>query len=582
MRRIILSGLLILATIAALNAQIALVNQIEDVTTSGSVAQDFETVLNGNDCRIADDFVVPSGDSWYIDSIILYGFYNVNNPDSAGMNLTIYQNNSGTVGAQVYTELIQVELDPENDGSIIARWSTPVQINSGSYWLAASARKNYLSDQGIWYWYLEDSDIGYEALWENPGGSWNVCTAWTQITNSSCVAVGSKGVAFQMFGCMGTTKPSINNLPDDTTFCQGQSTSVTATSSVSGVSFAWNTGDSSATINITQSGHYVVTAYDPVTLCGSKTSMNVFVTPGPVSNVENDTICQGQSKSFYSNSINTNYQWSTGSNLSSIQVSTEGWVSVTMTDFVTGCTNVDSGWLEIVPFPAIEFTPDNPAHGCKGDTLWVGTNFNYSSYAWLSLGWSALNDSSHVMSTKNTQYFLTVTSSAGCQTNDTLNTIFHNPPTPEISIDYTSSWKTRLSGSTGYQTYEWSNGQTDPVITVSKNGPYSLTVTDEFGCTGSVTLYVITIPAGVDETERNQLMLYPNPAQDFFVFETSIVKPGDKIDVIDILGRTMKSQLLSSNKTMVDVNGLTNGNYTLVWSSGSEKQTFAVVIDKGH
>ena len=55
------------------------------------VAQDFENLFNGNDCRIADDFDVPSGDTWYIDSIKIYGFYNVTSPDSAGMNITIYE-----------------------------------------------------------------------------------------------------------------------------------------------------------------------------------------------------------------------------------------------------------------------------------------------------------------------------------------------------------------------------------------------------------------------------------------------------------------------------------------------------------
>lgn len=578
MKKFVLALSISIAAFSSVWSQIALVNQIENVTTNGLVAQDFETVLNGNDCRIADDFVVPNGDTWYIDSIILYGFYTVNTPDSAGMNLTIYENNNGSIGTQVYTQLIQMELDPDNDGSIIARWATPLQINSGSYWLAASARKDYLNDQGIWYWYLEDSDLGAEAKWENPGGSWNVCTSWTPITNSSCVAVAYTGVAFQMFGCLGSVKPTINNLPSDTTFCQGESTEITATSSVSGVNFAWNSGDSTATIDITQSGHYVVTAYDPTTLCGSKTSMNVFVTPGPTSNVGNDTICQGESKTFYSNSNNTLFQWSTGASSNLITTAATGWVSVTMTDTATGCSNVDSGWLQIVPFPAIKFTPDNPANGCKGDTLWMGTSYNYASYSWISAGWSAAKDSSHIMGTTDGKYFLTVTS-AGCERKDTLYSVFHNLPIPTIVIDHTSNWKTRLTGTEGFQSYEWSTGKSDPVITVTKSGPYSLTVTDEFGCVGSVTMYVVAIPAGVDETEANQLMLYPNPANDFLIFESTIIKDGDQINLVDMQGKTMKTIHLTSTKTSVDVSGFASGNYILVWSSGLESRTFAVVIE---
>src|SRR5690606_17627648 len=142
-----------------------------------------------------------------------------------------YENNSGTIGTQVFSELFQMELDPEDDGSIIARWATPVQITAGSYWLAASARKNYLSDLGIWYWYLENSNVGAEAKWENPLGTWGTCTSWSPIVTGGCfTGVTSSGVAFQIFGCLGPVKPTINNLPGDTTFCEGESTSITATS----------------------------------------------------------------------------------------------------------------------------------------------------------------------------------------------------------------------------------------------------------------------------------------------------------------------------------------------------------------
>ena len=77
------------------------------------------------------------------------------NPDSAGMNITIYENNNGAIGSSVYTNVFQVNLDQDGDGAITAVWNTPLQLSAGSYWLAASARKELLSAikvSGIGIW----------------------------------------------------------------------------------------------------------------------------------------------------------------------------------------------------------------------------------------------------------------------------------------------------------------------------------------------------------------------------------------------------------------------------------------------
>jgi hypothetical protein len=72
--------------------------------------------------------------------------------------------------------------------------------------------------------------------------------------------------------------------------CQGESVTITAGSSVPGVSYQWVTGDTTASITVTQSGTYTV---DVTNQCGSGTSLpvniTVFNTPAdPV--VQNDTI----------------------------------------------------------------------------------------------------------------------------------------------------------------------------------------------------------------------------------------------------------------------------------------------------
>ncbi|GAB5538702.1 MAG: hypothetical protein Salg2KO_08050 [Salibacteraceae bacterium] len=538
-------------------------DQTAGITTNGLVAMDFDNFYNAYDSRIADDFTVPAGETWYIDSVSIYGFYN-GTPDSAGMNFTIYDDNNGSIGALVFSQIIEENLDPGADGTITAHWTTPNQLTAGTYWMAASARKNYLFNPVQWYWYLDSLGTGSEAHWENPNGGFAAgCTSWTPVTDPNCVDQDYDGVSFQIFGCYGPTKPTINELPEDTTFCYGPSFTMTASSNSSGVMFAWNTGDSSATISVTEAGTYVVTAYDPTTLCGATSNINLNILPEPVSNVENDTICEGQSRTFISACATCSFVWNDGSTSNNLTVDDEGWVSVTMTDNVTGCVGVDSGWLEIVPLPSVDFIPDNPAHGCLGDTFELGTAKTYSSYFWNKDGWNSLKVTPTIMVYEKGDYYLTVTNSLGCIITDTVEVQFHHKPQPTYSTSYAPVDRTRVTAELGYQTYKWSNGQTDNVILVSKPGAYSLTVTDEFGCVGVVDMFITVVPAGVSETLPDGLSVFPNPANATVTIETNDMNP-DLVKILDINGRVVSTHKLLDDKTELPVSRLPNGTYEMV------------------
>lgn len=555
--------------IGSIKAQVQLFDQTQNATTAGLVAQDFENLYNGNDCRIADDFDVPSGETWYIDSVTIYGFYNVTNPDSAGMNITIYENNNGAIGSSVYANVFQVNLDQDGDGAITAFWNTPLQLSAGSYWLAASARKNYLSDQGVWYWYLDNGGYGEEAMWENPGGSWSAgCTSWTDITDNSCVNVQYPDVVFDIYGCYGPNKPTINPLPPDTTFCEGEQTTLTATSNSSGVSFAWNTGDSTATVVANQNGIYSVTAYDPTTLCGAVARTQINVIPGPTSTVTDDTICEGQTRSYAVTCSFCLFAWSDGSTNSIINKTTAGPVTVTMTDTVTGCVKSDTGWLEVVPAPEIDFYPGNPAYACEDDTMEFGTETNFKTYAWNSIGWTSISDTNAFSATDNGTYYLTVTNSIGCWSSDTLEVVFRSPPVPNVTQSYTNSWKTKLTAESGYQSYSWSNGDDDSEIRTWKSGIFSLTVTDEYGCEGDVSLFVISIAQGLDELDESMFSAYPNPATNVLNVEfANALSVNARLALIDASGRFIFKETPNKPISIIDISKLPRGCYILKYQN---------------
>jgi hypothetical protein len=69
--------------------------------------------------------------------------------------------------------------------------------------------------------------------------------------------------------------------------------------------------------------------------------------------------------------------------------------------------------------------------------------------------------------------------------------------------------------------------------------------------------------------------LYPNPAQDFIVFER-ILLTGSTFSVYDVAGREVLSGVTTNSRTTVDVSNLGVGMYRLVFAEG-EQMSFSVV-----
>src|SRR5262245_26097249 len=98
-------------------AQVLLFDQTSN-PNGGTACQDFETANDIYDCKIAEDFTIPTGPSWYIDSIKLFGTYSATAVLNSGLLLDIYTNNSGQPGTLITAVNIPSNADPDNDGSL--------------------------------------------------------------------------------------------------------------------------------------------------------------------------------------------------------------------------------------------------------------------------------------------------------------------------------------------------------------------------------------------------------------------------------------------------------------------------------
>ena len=80
-----------------------LYDQYNNAATTASVSQDFETANDAFDAQLADDFVVPSGQTWTVNEVDVQGLYFNGPGPAASFNVFFYQNSGTLPATPVYT-----------------------------------------------------------------------------------------------------------------------------------------------------------------------------------------------------------------------------------------------------------------------------------------------------------------------------------------------------------------------------------------------------------------------------------------------------------------------------------------------
>jgi len=74
---------------------------------------------------------------------------------------------------------------------------------------------------------------------------------------------------------------------------------------------------------------------------------------------------------------------------------------------------------------------------------------------------------------------------------------------------------------------------------------------------------VNTNSSSVAENKETIIRVYPNPANDILIIESE-TSMNSRFQIIDAIGRTVYSGLLSSSKSILDINAFSRGSYTLI------------------
>lgn len=271
-------------------------------------------------------------------------------------------------------------------------------------------------------------------------------------------------------------------------FCTGDSVILTSSQPTGNT---WSTGATTRSITVFTAGFYTV-SYDDGTTCGITTSSPSVVTvnnPPTVTITGVLGICPGNQTTLDAGSGFSSYLWNTGATSQIISVSIPATFSVRVTNS-NGCRNTASAttFFTSIPAPGIS----GNLNFCPGGSTVLDAGAGYSSYSW-STGASSRTIT---VSTSGT-FSVTVTNAAGCSASSSVVTSFFTAPVPAISgnIGFCAGASTVLTASEGYAGYSWSTGASTQTITVNTAGTYTVTVTDNNGCTGSKSIAIAVFPS---------------------------------------------------------------------------------------
>jgi hypothetical protein len=158
-------------------------------------SQDFEPAYDLYDDQVADDFVVPSGETWTINEVDVQANYGLGPGPADSFNVYFYSDAAGLPGTNVFTGLMQVYSDGGTGTDFVITLSPPAVLTEGTYWLSVQARMDFVSS-GVWYWQGRSVQSNNPAVWQNPAGVHGVCQTWGSFV--TCLGISDLDAVFRL------------------------------------------------------------------------------------------------------------------------------------------------------------------------------------------------------------------------------------------------------------------------------------------------------------------------------------------------------------------------------------------------
>ncbi|MFH1160145.1 MAG: T9SS type A sorting domain-containing protein [bacterium] len=302
-------------------------------------------------------------------------------------------------------------------------------------------------------------------------------------------------------------------------------------------------------------------------------SIRIIRYPEPQPLLPADTsLCSGDSVSFTATG-GVHYLWSTGDTTATIVVSPDS--STTYTVFITnqfGCSGTDSTHVTIWQRPEVHMWGIWPAYCTYDITSSVFGDPPGGTFSGPGLyGDIFYPDSANIG--ENVLYYV-YTDTTGCFNYD--STIVYVYPRPAIlpqpSDTICADQSITLNAGSGNDSYLWSNGVADSIVTVDTAGiglgPYMLWVyVTKDGCVNMDTAYLtfVECPIGIeDQNEKTAFRIFPNPAGEFVNIESTASRPiRFTAEILNSKGQVLISKPDNFNQTKIILSEIPGGIYLL-------------------
>ena len=405
-----------------------------------------------------------------------------------------------------------------------------------------------------------DAGAGTTYLWSNG--------ATTPSINASTAGCYSVTTSFN--GCSATSlelcvtqvsAPTIT-AAGNTTFCQGGSVILTASSGAD--SYAWsNSLGNTQSVTATASGSYTVTATNgSCILTSAPVSVTVNQVEIPVITASAQTVCTGSSVTLSTPSAAniTNYSWSnnqSGANLNIMQVTQAGVYTVTVTTN-GGCSATSAS---VTIGSGSSFQPGITVGGntiiCQGQSAILLSNSNTDNQ-WNLNGLPIAGATSPSYSASATGNYSVTVSTNGC-TGTSVNIPVVVNPSPLAVGSATNDVNGLVqftNNSTNFFATQWNFGDgtafsnsTNPSHLYTENGVYqvSLTVYNDCG-SNTVTFNVEVLQTGIKALNNDQsLSIAPNPTKDQILVDFNDASTKSlNINMVNLAGQVIYSESINN------------------------------------
>lgn len=388
------------------------------------------------------------------------------------------------------------------------------------------------------------------------------------------------------------TAPSMSSTNENCGQSDGTATA-TPTDGTGPYTFAWdanagNQTDSTAT-NL-GSGNYHVTVSDAngCTVSGTATVSNSGGLTASIS--AREPYCHGDDSGYAvvvasGGTPGYTYLWDANTGSQTGDTATglyAGSYSVTVSDNV-GCSYVQN--VTIGEPDSLSAVLDIDSVGCNGDTYLVCRAVGGTGT--LQVSWNTNSLGFFEVAFESGNYCVTVTDSNGCSY-VVCDSIF----VPDsLSLSLTASDATTnggndgsvnatASGGSGALTYTWSNSGTGASITGLSAGTYTVTVTDNNGCS-KVDSATVSEPVGIDEQPETKINIYPNPTGDIAILQ--IADPNEllSISMYSASGKLVheytSADWTQQTSLVLDLSEATPGVYYVKFISHQNSQTLKLL-----